>query len=97
MSRIKTAETSQSIPPVSRIDHYSIHPEHSSVDWIMRFFRFHHMRSRDGLFPAESEDSVGAPTLFSILILFSNHTTPEKFCLENLLGKNRDRQLPIFA
>ena len=36
-----------------RLHHYSIHTERSSVDWIVRFIRFHRMRSRDDLFPAE--------------------------------------------
>jgi len=36
-----------------RLHHYSIHTERSYVDWIVRFIRFHRMRSRDDLFPAE--------------------------------------------
>jgi len=36
-----------------RLHHYSIHTERSYVDWIVRFVRFHRMRSRDDLFPAE--------------------------------------------
>ena len=36
-----------------RLHHYSIHTERSYVDWIVRFIRFHHMRSRDDLFSAE--------------------------------------------
>ena len=36
-----------------RLHHYSIHTERSSVEWIRRFARFHGMRSRADLFPAE--------------------------------------------
>lgn len=36
-----------------RLHHYSIHTERSYVNWIVRFVRFHHMRSREDLFPAE--------------------------------------------
>ena len=36
-----------------RLHHDSIHTERSYVDWIVRFIRFHRMRSRDDLFPAE--------------------------------------------
>ena len=35
------------------LHHYSIHTERSYVDWIVRFVRFHGMRSRKDLFPAE--------------------------------------------
>lgn len=38
---------------VLRLHHYSIHTERSYVDWIVRFVRFHDMRSRGDLFPAE--------------------------------------------
>ena len=38
---------------VLRLHHYSIHTERSYVDWIVRFVRFHGMRSRTDLFPAE--------------------------------------------
>jgi len=38
---------------VLRLHHYSIHTERSYVDWIVRFVRFHAMRSRQDLFPAE--------------------------------------------
>jgi integron integrase len=40
---------------VLRLHHYSIHTERSYVDWIVRFVRFHGMRSREDLFPAESK------------------------------------------
>lgn len=36
-----------------RLHHYSIHTERSYVDWIIRFVRFHDMRSRAHLVPAE--------------------------------------------
>jgi hypothetical protein len=32
---------------VLRLHHYSIHTERSYVDWIVRFVRFHGMRSRE--------------------------------------------------
>jgi integron integrase len=38
---------------VLRLHHYSIHTERSYVDWIVRFIRFHRMRSRKELWPAE--------------------------------------------
>jgi integron integrase len=38
---------------VLRLYHYSIHTERSYVEWIVRFVRFHGMRSRADLFPAE--------------------------------------------
>jgi integron integrase len=38
---------------VLRLHHYSIHTERSYVEWIVRFVRFHGMRSREDLFPAE--------------------------------------------
>ncbi|MBM4256332.1 MAG: integron integrase [Deltaproteobacteria bacterium] len=38
---------------VLRLHHYSIHTEHVYVKWIVRFIRFHAMRSRQDLFPAE--------------------------------------------
>ncbi|MBI3757820.1 MAG: integron integrase [Deltaproteobacteria bacterium] len=38
---------------VLRLHHYSIHTERSYVDWIVRFVRFHGMRARADLFPAE--------------------------------------------
>lgn len=36
-----------------RLQHYSIHTERSYVEWIIRLIRFHTMRSREALFPAE--------------------------------------------
>ena len=38
---------------VLRLHHYSIHTERSYLEWIRRFARFHGMRSRAELFPAE--------------------------------------------
>jgi site-specific recombinase XerD len=38
---------------VPRLHHYSMHTERSSVEWIVRFVRFHGMRSRQDLLPAE--------------------------------------------
>jgi integron integrase len=38
-----------------RLHHYSIHTERSYVDWIVRFIRFHRMRSREDLLPGESK------------------------------------------
>jgi hypothetical protein len=38
---------------VLRLPHYSIHTERSYVEWIVRFVRFHGMRSREDLFLAE--------------------------------------------
>ena len=38
---------------VLRLHHYSIHTERSYVEWIVRFVRFHGMRSRVDLVPAE--------------------------------------------
>jgi hypothetical protein len=38
---------------VLRLQHYSIHTERASVDWIRRFARFRRMQSRADLVPAE--------------------------------------------
>lgn len=38
---------------VLRLQHYSMHTERAYVEWIRRFVRFHGMRSREDLFPAE--------------------------------------------
>jgi hypothetical protein len=40
---------------VLRLHHDSIHTERSYVEWIRRFVRFHGMRSREDLFPAEPQ------------------------------------------
>jgi hypothetical protein len=51
---------------VLRLHHYSMHTERSSVEWIVRFVRFHRMRSREDLFPAE-------PTIESFLTDLAVH------------------------
>jgi integron integrase len=38
---------------VLRLRHYSIHTERSYVEWVVRFVRFHGMRSREDLLPGE--------------------------------------------
>ncbi len=38
---------------VLRLHHYSMHTERSYVNWIVRFVRFHRMKSRADLFPPE--------------------------------------------
>jgi len=38
---------------VLRLHHYSIHTERAYLEWIVRYVRFHRMRSRDALFPPE--------------------------------------------
>ena len=43
----------QEIRAVLRLHHYSIHTERAYVEWVVRFIRFHRMRSRADLFPAE--------------------------------------------
>lgn len=43
---------------VLRLRHYSIHTERSYVAWVVRFIRFHGMRSRADLFPAEPKIEV---------------------------------------
>ena len=50
----------EEVRQVLRLHHYSMHTERSSVEWIVRFVRFHGMRSREDLFPAE-------PTIESLL------------------------------
>ena len=35
------------------LHHYSLHTERSYLDWLVRFVRFHAMRSRQELLPAE--------------------------------------------
>ena len=41
------------VQQVLRLHHYSMHTERSYVEWIVRFVRFHGMRSRADLLPAE--------------------------------------------
>jgi integron integrase len=38
---------------VMRLKHYSIRTERSYCDWVRRYVKFHKMRSRDEMFPAE--------------------------------------------
>ena len=38
---------------VLRLHHYSIHTERAYLEWIVRYVRFHRMRSRHDLFPPE--------------------------------------------
>ncbi len=38
---------------VMRLKHYSIRTERSYCDWVRRYVRFHEMRSREELLPAE--------------------------------------------
>jgi len=40
---------------VMRLKHYSIRTETSYCEWVKRYIKFHHMRSRDELFPAEAK------------------------------------------
>src|SRR5438876_2233130 len=40
---------------VMRLHHYSIHTERSYLDWIKRYIKFHHMRSREDLAGAEAK------------------------------------------
>jgi integron integrase len=43
---------------VLRLHHYSIHTERAYLEWIVRYVRFHRMRSRDDLFPPEPKIEV---------------------------------------
>ena len=43
----------EQVRQVLRLHHYSIHTERSYIDWVIRFVRFHRMRSREDLHPAE--------------------------------------------
>lgn len=52
-ARSQQSKLFDEVRQVLRLHHYSIHTERSYVDWIVRFVRFHHMRSRTDLFPAE--------------------------------------------
>lgn len=47
------AKLLEEVRHVLRLHHYSIHTERSYVEWIGRFLRFHGMRSRTDLCPAE--------------------------------------------
>jgi hypothetical protein len=52
----------QEIRTVLRLHHYSIHTERAYVEWVVRFIRFHRMRSRPDLFPALQQGSHGVPS-----------------------------------
>jgi integron integrase len=43
----------EQVRQVLRLHHYSIHTERAYLEWIVRYVRFHRMRSRDDLFPPE--------------------------------------------
>ncbi len=45
----------EQVRQVLRLHHYSIHTERAYREWIVRYIRFHRMRSRDDLFPAEAQ------------------------------------------
>src|SRR2546428_12002408 len=52
-TRSQQPKLREAVRTVLRPHHYSMHTERSYVDWIVRFVRFHDMRSRDDLCPAE--------------------------------------------
>ena len=52
-TRSQQSKLLDAVRTVLRLHHSSIHTERSSVEWIVRFGRFHGMRSRADLFPAE--------------------------------------------
>jgi hypothetical protein len=52
-TRSQQSKLLDEVRQVLRLHHYSMHTERSSVEWIVRFVRFHGMRSREALFPAE--------------------------------------------
>src|SRR6266571_315211 len=45
----------EDVRTVLRLHHYSIHTERAYLEWIVRFIRFHRMRSREDLVPAEAK------------------------------------------
>src|SRR5919197_6251206 len=53
LTRYQQPKLLDAVRQVLRLHHYSIHTERSYVEWIVRFVRFHGMRSRADLFPAE--------------------------------------------
>ncbi len=57
-TRIPQPKLLDEVRQVLRLRHYSIHTERSYVAWIVRFVRFHGMRSRADLFPAEPKIEV---------------------------------------
>ena len=52
-TRSQQPQLLDTVRTVLRLHHYSVHTERSSVEWIIRFVRFHGMRSREDLCPAE--------------------------------------------
>jgi hypothetical protein len=52
-TRSQQPKLRDAVRTVLRLHHSSIHTERSYVDWIVRFVRFHGMRSREDLCPAE--------------------------------------------
>lgn len=42
-----------------RLHHYPIHTERSSVEWIVRFVRFHDLQSREDFFPPGKDRPCG--------------------------------------
>jgi hypothetical protein len=65
-TRNLSSKRSDDVRQVLRLSHFSMHAERASVEWMVRFIRFHGMRSRQGLFPAE-------PTIESFLTTLSVH------------------------
>ena len=53
MTRSQHPKLLDEVRTVLRLHHYSIHTERAYVEWIVRFVRFHGMRSRQDLLPAE--------------------------------------------
>lgn len=54
-TRSRPPKLLDAVRKVLRLHHYSIHTERAYVGWIVRFVRFHRMRSRQDLFPAEPQ------------------------------------------
>ena len=54
-TRDQQATRLDDVRQVLRLHHSSIHTERSSVEWIVRCVRFHGMRLREALFPAEPQ------------------------------------------
>ena len=52
-TRSQSPKLLDEVRKVLRLQHYSIHTERFYIEWIIRFVRFHGMRSREDLFPAE--------------------------------------------
>jgi hypothetical protein len=54
-TRSQQAKLLDEVRNVLRLHHYSIHTERAYVEWIVGFVRFHGMRSRAELLPAEPQ------------------------------------------